>query len=108
MRKSAVLLALCLGLAIATGPAPAWADPQCAWALNMERAFCSPPFGDMVHDINSGKFLCGAGQCVQNPSGEFRCSVVPGGAAILDSRSRAACVGGCAPPSESLCAVPKP
>ncbi len=106
MKITAVLI--CLGLAIFAGPAPAGAEPKCLWSLNMDRAACSPPFGDIVPDINSGKFLCGAGQCLMNPAGQYRCSAVPGGAAILNSRNRAACVGGCVPADETLCAAPRP
>lgn len=82
--------------------------PKCYWDLNMRQATCAPPFGDIIQDVNSGKYLCGLGQCVITPNGRFRCSAVIGGAAVIDSFNRAACVGGCRNADESLCVFPNP
>lgn len=101
-----ILAMICLAELVS----PAWslAVPKCYWTQNAEQALCAPPFGDIIFDINSGKYFCGPGQCVVSTSGEFRCSSVPGGAAVIDSRNRTSCVGGCQTPTESLCVIPMP
>lgn len=104
-RRSLCLFGLALML---LGSPAASAESKCLWALDMDRVYCAPTYGDVVHDINSGRFLCAPGQCVINGSGKFRCSSVPGGAAVLDSRNRAACVGGCQEPAENFCFAPAP
>lgn len=81
--------------------------PKCYWNLDMTKAICAPPYGDIVQEINSQNYFCGLGQCVINPAGRIRCSSVVGGAAVIDSRNRASCVGGCVDATESLCVIPR-
>lgn len=104
-----ILVGLAAGLMFLAGASSSGsAAPKCVWASDMSRALCAPPFGDIVRDRNREIYYCAPGQCIVNTSGEFRCSSVPGGAAAIDSRNRAACVGGCEAPSEDLCVRPVP
>jgi len=104
------IIVFALSLMFLTIPAAtaARAQPKCYWASDMSRAFCAPPFGDIIRDRNREIYYCGLGQCVINSQNEYRCSSVTGGAAVTDSRNRTACVGGCVPASESLCVRPEP
>ena len=104
---SGAIVGLALIIFALAAPA-AWGAPRCYWTSDMSRAYCAPPFGDIVQDPNQEKYYCAPGQCVTNPAGEFRCSAVSGGAAVINSHNRAACVGGCVPPAASLCVRPTP
>ncbi len=111
MRLPVFFACFAVGLGALLTPTLSWAGPiapKCLWAIGMGQVKCAPPFGDIIQDVNTGKFLCGVGQCVINPAGMIRCSSVVGGAAVIDSRNRAACVGGCRAPEESLCVIPRP
>lgn len=109
--KKAIIPYFVLCSAILCLPSPSLAAPtapKCYWDLNRLQATCAPPFGDIIQDVNSSRYLCGLGQCVINPDGRFRCSSVIGGAAVIDSYNRAACVGGCQDADAFLCIFSNP
>ena len=65
--------------------------------------YCSQhPGGGAVRD-NSGAVTCGKGQCRRDRAGTIRCSNVVGGGAEVDYAGTTQCLGGCEPPSESMC-----
>jgi len=61
---------------------------------------CARPGGTVVIDYGIPK--CGVGQCVMVYN-QFKCSPVPGGAAVV-SYNLARCEGGCESPSVDYCA----
>lgn len=68
---------------------------------------CPPPNGGMMTDIN-GNIVCGPGLCGRDSRGKVRCSALPGGLAVIDSRGAVICVGGCVDGSTKACMKPTP
>jgi hypothetical protein len=65
--------------------------------------YCSQhPGGGAIRD-NTGAVTCGKGQCRRDRNGAIRCSNVVGGGAEVDSTGITQCLGGCEPPSDSMC-----
>ena len=65
--------------------------------------YCSQhPGGGAVRD-NNGAVTCGKGQCRRDRNGTIRCSNVVGGGAETDYTGTTQCLGGCEPPSDSMC-----
>lgn len=83
-------------------PAICWAATTCIRDGEPDTVLCPPPGGNLVKDTN-GNVVCGIGWCVTNSKGNVKCSMVPGGAAILSGHGDSLCVGGCLEASGSLC-----
>jgi hypothetical protein len=56
---------------------------------------------------NTGRIVCGHGQCMENSAGVIVCSSQRGGFVAKDAVSRIVCTGGCVEGSSSLCQAPK-
>ena len=67
---------------------------------------CAPP-NEGIMVANTGRIVCGYGQCMESSSGAIVCSSQRGGFVTKDSLSRVVCTGGCMDGSSSLCQIPE-
>jgi hypothetical protein len=65
--------------------------------------YCSQHAGGGAVRDNAGGVVCGKGQCRRDRAGTTRCANTVGGGADTDYTGAVRCLGGCEPPSESMC-----
>ncbi len=99
--KNLLIATLALGFMLAP-PSIGTASMECFRHQQPDTVVCPPPNGEIIA-YTEGDYACGTGWCVADAHGNVKCSRVPGGAAIVDQRGNALCVGGCMDPSPSLC-----
>ena len=69
-------------------------------------AICAPAGGGLKSD-SSGEAVCGPGQCLSDSLGQVKCARQPGGGAMVNSKGKIVCVGGCILATSFYCQVPR-